>query len=150
MPKPTDTTTWSYRFSDDVTFSQKIVLFHPKNPELFAVLKRSRPSTNPRLWDLPGGNVLYGELHMDSLKKEILEETGITETLNLEPVFVSTRVLTDPDIYRLFIGYKGTSLSENITISKEHTEYKWVTLEEFSNLDAKETLKEVAKLAYKK
>jgi 8-oxo-dGTP pyrophosphatase MutT (NUDIX family) len=148
MPKPSDQAKWDYMFSDDMTFSQKIILFHPDLPNHFLILKRSSTSTNSGLWDLPGGNMLFGELHHESLLKEIKEETGITSVTNIKPTIVNTRWIEDSGIYRLFIGYKGNSLESNIILSPEHDEYRWVVLEEFLNLEAKDMLKEVTKASF--
>jgi 8-oxo-dGTP pyrophosphatase MutT (NUDIX family) len=148
MPKPSDRAKWDYMFSDDMTFSQKIILFHPDYPDLFLTLKRSSISTNPGLWDLPGGNVLFGELHQESLLKEIKEETGIMSVTNIKPTIVNTRWLAESGMYRLFIGYKGNSLESKVILSSEHDEYRWVLLEEFLNLEAKDMLKEVTKASF--
>jgi 8-oxo-dGTP diphosphatase len=151
MPKPTDPDKWRYQFSDDMTFSQKIVLIDPDTNN-FLVMKRSPKSNNPEFWDLPGGNMLYGELHNEALLREIYEETGIKILSKPTPIIVTSRFIkneeNDQEIFRLFIGYKATTSKKNIILSSEHTEYKWVSLSEFLDMQAKEAIKDVARSAF--
>jgi 8-oxo-dGTP pyrophosphatase MutT (NUDIX family) len=90
MPKPTDPEKQKYMFTDDIKFLQKAVVFHPDKSKAFLVLKRSPNSfARPNDWDLLGGNVLFGELHEDSLRKEIREEANL-EAGSLAPVQIIT------------------------------------------------------------
>jgi 8-oxo-dGTP pyrophosphatase MutT (NUDIX family) len=148
MPKPTDPSKWAFQFSDDFGFSQKIVLIHPSDPTKFLALKRSEKSTNSGLWDLPGGNVLFGQLHQDSLFQEILEETCISEVENIRPVFVKSIIYEETKFYRLLIGYAGLAQTSEITLSEEHDEYRWLTANEFLALDAKEGIKMIVRRAF--
>ncbi|NNU17602.1 NUDIX hydrolase [Parvularcula sp. ZS-1/3] len=51
------------------------------------LIKRGRPPLRKH-WSIPGGKVEYGEPHIDALKREILEETGvICEPIGLIGVF---------------------------------------------------------------
>ncbi|MEM1312065.1 MAG: NUDIX domain-containing protein [Patescibacteria group bacterium] len=145
MPKPSNPEKWEYMFSDDMTFSQKIVISNPELVNRFLILKRSSISTNPGLWDLPGGNVLYGELHQDSLARELLEETGLTDIQELKPAIVNTRYIPEKMLYRLYIGYKAKTLGTKIILSSEHDDFQWVTLEEVLNMPAKDMLKEMTR-----
>jgi len=147
MPKPTDPTKWKYQFSDDMTFSQKVVLIDPSNNKLLT-LKRSSKSNNPGLWDLPGGNMIYGELHDEALIREIFEETGKTEISKPKPVIVTSKFANDGELFRLFIGYKSTTSKINVVLSDEHSEYKWVSYDEFINMDTKDAIKEVVRAAF--
>ena len=62
MPKPTDKAKWAYQLTDDIGFSQKCILIHPENKSKFLTIRRSPSSTNSELWDLLGGNVLFGSV----------------------------------------------------------------------------------------
>ncbi len=137
MPKPTDPQKQSYLFSDDMKFLQKAVVFHPTEPKILALKRTMNEHSRPGKWDLAGGNVHYGENHEDSLRREIREESGL-EIENLAPVRVFSQMMAD--IYHLFIGYKAVALSDQVAISDEHTEYKWVTPEEFRDLESADFL----------
>ena len=148
MPKPTNSSQYPYMFSDDMKFLQKVIVLHPQKEGVFLILKRSSTShSRPGDWDFPGGNVLYGEKHLDSLLREIDEETKLAVD-ELIPVEVVTRYDEMNNIYFLGISYRAKALGDNVTLSREHTEYKWVTLEEFLSMNTADFLHETAKKAF--
>lgn len=133
MSKPIPGTE-AYRFSDDMKFLQKAVVLHPEEKNLFLALKRSPESfTRPNDWDLPGGNVNYRQPAEDSMRQEIQEESGL-EVEELIPRQVISDFNPDDQIYFLFIGYESKAKDTQVTISHEHTEFKWVTKDEFKSL----------------
>ncbi|MFH0906276.1 MAG: NUDIX domain-containing protein [archaeon] len=147
MPLPKNKSKRKYMFSDDIKFLQKIILFHPKYKNKFLVLKSSPDHySRPNSLDLPGGNVLFGETHLDSLLKEIKEEAGIKKVKDIKPIQVVTNYATKEKLYQLnakrkskkiyfiFIGYTGKAQTSKIKLSHEHTEYKWITKKEFLKL----------------
>jgi 8-oxo-dGTP diphosphatase len=147
MAKPSDPSKYPYMFSDDMKFVQKAVLFHPKDSTKFLTLKRHLNSHfRPGSWDLPGGNVLFGVLHEDSLKEEISEEAGLTIKGELHPLKVWTTF--KDGIYHIIIGFKCTATSDEITLSHEHTDFKWVTKDEFMELESADFLQEMVNLAF--
>ncbi|MFO0703128.1 MAG: NUDIX domain-containing protein [Patescibacteria group bacterium] len=129
-------------FTEDVKFLQKVVVFHPKKKDLFLAMKRPETAkSRPSCWDLPGGNVTYGERHDVSLRREIVEETSL-EVSEMTPVHVITNYDEINKIYYLFIGYKAQAISEEIHLSREHTEYKWVDQKEFLELKSADYLQD--------
>jgi len=134
MPKPTDPEKQKYMFADDIKFLQKAIVFHSEKEGLFLALKRPADAlSRPNDWDLPGGNVLFGELHEDSLRKEIEEETNL-EVGTFTPVQVITNYEKEKEIYYIFAGFRCQAKDEEVKISEEHSEFRWVTREDFSNL----------------
>jgi 8-oxo-dGTP pyrophosphatase MutT (NUDIX family) len=143
MPKPKDPKKWTHMFTDDIKFSQKALILHPKNQK-FLVLQRSLNSkTHPGFWDFPGGNVLYGQSAKNSILEEIKEEAGITLQNELIPIMVDGEMKEDRDLYRIFVGYFGQADSENINLCMEHIDYKWITKNEFIELETVDILKEM-------
>ncbi len=132
MPAPSDSTRSAYMFSDDIKFFQKAVVLHPTEDKLLALKRSPNDKARPNKWDLIGGNVHFGEKHDESLKREIQEETHL-EVDGLTPIQVVTNF--ENGIYYLFIGYKAKALGDKVWLSKEHTEYRWVSKEEFFTLD---------------
>lgn len=145
MPKPIDPEKQKYMFTDDIKFLQKAVVFHPDKNGLFLALKRSPNSpSRPNDWDLVGGNVLFGELHEDSLRKEISEEANL-EVDNFTPVQIITNYDKEKNIYYIFTGFYCQAKTDAVKISVEHSEYRWVTEEEFINLKPAQYLADLAK-----
>jgi len=126
-------------FSDDIKFLQKCIVFHPTENK-FLILKRSPDSfSRPNDWDFPGGNVLFGEYHEESLRREIKEEAGL-EVVNLKPLQVKTDMRGE--IYCIFINYTAQATSTEVALSHEHTDYKWISKDEFLKMETADFLKQ--------
>jgi 8-oxo-dGTP diphosphatase len=131
MPKPSDPSKHAYMFSDDMKFLQKAIVFHPKEDKLLILRRSSDSFTRPNEWDFPGGNVLFGEMAEESLRKEIREESGL-EVTEIKPLSVITQMREE--IYALFINYSCKASTDTVILSHEHSEYRWVTKEELMEL----------------
>jgi len=123
----------------DIKFLQKCIVFHPTENK-FLILKRSPDSfSRPNDWDFPGGNVLFGEYHEESLRREIKEEAGL-EVVNLKPLQVKTDMRGE--IYCIFINYTAQATSTEVALSHEHTDYKWISKDEFLKMETADFLKQ--------
>ncbi|MFA6005350.1 MAG: NUDIX domain-containing protein [Patescibacteria group bacterium] len=139
MPAPTDPKKAHFMFMDDMKFLQKAILYHPTENKFLILKRRPEELHRPNTWDLPGGNITYPEEHTDGILREIKEETGLAVT-DLRPIQVRTNYNNEEKIYYLFIGHIGKSASGVVALSEEHTEYKWVTKEEFLKLGSADFL----------
>ena len=110
-----------------------------KNPEgKYLLMRRADdPSAWKRAfqgkWDIPGGRMNAGTTLMENLAREIMEETGLT--MSSQPRLVAAQDImkwTDRHVVRL--TYIGEGSGEP-RLSEEHTEYKWLTLEEVCALE---------------
>jgi len=129
---------------DKLGLSQKAIIF---NQDKFLVIKRGETaSSNPNKWDFPGGYVDFGEDLYDSIKREIQEEVGLKIAV-LEPYEVHSRITYDKS-YWVTIAYKCETDIIDIKLSYEHSEFKWVTLEEFNKLDVVDKIVMFANKAY--
>jgi 8-oxo-dGTP pyrophosphatase MutT (NUDIX family) len=118
-----------------VNFHVKAIVFH--NDGRFLALKAAYKGMR---WDVPGGAVEIPEEHEVALRREIQEEAGI-EVENIKPVTIETGYDKDDNVYVMFIGFTCDAVTENVVLSSEHTDSKWVTKNEFLELEATEYLK---------
>lgn len=107
-----------------------------KNSELqFIVLKRSENEIYPNIWQMVSGRMNEGEAAYEAAAREIYEETNLkinelwvvpnvnsyysakNDTVSLIPVFLA--MVNDHD---------------EVKISDEHSEYKWVSFDEVCDL----------------
>jgi 8-oxo-dGTP diphosphatase len=107
---------------------------------LHADVTKFRKNISP-YWDIPGGRIKEGDSVIETLQREILEETGITAS---SPEFLTAVVSNheipygdDDKLAGLVLMVYSVQIPSDakINISEEHTEYAW-----FSLADAKEKL----------
>jgi 8-oxo-dGTP diphosphatase len=103
---------------DDTYVSAKIVL--QRNGQVLLI-------KNDMGWDLPGGHIKESENIISGLMREVFEETGLS--LSSEDI-VSLNMKHKNK--KFFCGEFGT---DDVTLSKEHYEYGFYTLEEILKMD---------------
>ena len=85
-------------------------------------------------WDIPGGRLQEGDSIKETLRREIEEETGITSCdvgLHLGIFMSNIEIPTDHGTLGLLLSiYEVQTDAEDIQISDEHLEYRWVDKEE--------------------
>lgn len=111
--------------------SQKAVVFN-KEGKFLVLLRGSTAPSNPLKWDLPGGDVDYGEDPEESILREIKEEAGL-EVDGLEPFDVEAHINSRGQHW-FTVAYKALAKDDKVKISWEHDEYKWVDDKKFSAL----------------
>ena len=88
-------------------------------------------------WELPGGKVEeeLEEERLDTAKREVKDESGLTlkNLLDVVRVEVGEFDSDKPDV-NCWILY-SESFSGEVRLSEEHQNYKWVSSEEFKNMD---------------
>lgn len=119
---------------------QKCIVFNTEGKIL--LLKRSNKAGGSGEWSLPGGGLEKGEDTVESIKREVDEETQI-EIYDIKLVNVITFIEGDDSV--LMICYRAKTDSDKITLNWEHDEYKWVTREEVINENLSVTIKEIIK-----
>ncbi len=115
--------------------------FIMKDDKFFTIKRAPDSFTNPNQWDIPGGTLEYNENIMESLVREIKEESGLS-VKNIKPVQISSGYSDKQKAFRIEIGFKCDYDGGKVKISDEHTAFKWVTKDEFPQMNAQEFLKE--------
>ncbi|MDD5254245.1 MAG: NUDIX domain-containing protein [Candidatus Nanoarchaeia archaeon] len=92
------------------------------------ILKRTPNNIqSPSIWEVPGGRMNKDETPEEGLLREVKEETNL-EIEILE--HISTRKFTRFDKQRIkMLVFLSKPLSKEIKLSKEHTDYEWINLE---------------------
>lgn len=80
-------------------------------------------------WDGPGGHIEQGESIFDALKREIFEETR----LSLEKAFL-VKLFGIPSSKTEYLIFLCTVSGDKVVLSKEHSEFKWVSTSFFRKL----------------
>lgn len=119
---------------DKLYLIAKCVLINKENK--FLILKRTDYKNNgsENLWDIPGGSVDKNEDLNNAVAREVNEETQIN--LNSYNVFkIVSGKATQENSYIVFSLFYSKDFSGDIQLSKEHSEYKWIGVEEIKNYD---------------
>ncbi len=97
------------------------------------VLKRSENSgSNPGKWELPGGKPNKGESFEDSFRREVLEETGFSITLQQSAGTADQLVSGHHVVHVVMIA---SIQSGGLAISDEHSAFQWAEMKELGGLD---------------
>lgn len=121
--------------------SQYIIILNKKNEIL--LLKASEMTRISGKWSLPGGHITYKETIEEALKREVKEEANIE-------IKVLTPLKTDLIENTYVIFFAAEYISGEVKLSKEHTDYLWVKLEDMLSLNLiSKDLVDYAKMAIK-
>jgi 8-oxo-dGTP diphosphatase len=125
----------------DMGISAKAFVFNKSGKFLTMRRTKTAPS-NPLTWDLPGGDIEYGEEPKKAIVREIKEETGFIPK-NLSTIDAVAKIYHG-DLYWVTLAYRCEVGKGKLRISWEHDLYKWVTPREFLALDIPQKLKRFA------
>lgn len=102
----------------------------------FLTLKRNaNDPARPNCWVFPGGNLEFGENINECIIREIKEETSL-EVKEIKPLHINSEIDPKKNIFWIEIGYLCKYKSGEVKLSEEHSEYKWVTKDEFLSLES--------------
>jgi 8-oxo-dGTP diphosphatase len=93
---------------------------------------RSKICDSPHTWGPFGGSIEEGETIEEGLLRELKEEIGFTDKVELHESWLFERSNFQ---YHTFIGLVETEFEPKI--NEETDEYKWLTLEELNDLPKK-------------
>lgn len=110
-----------------VLIVSRAVVINP-NGEILILLRSPREDEKVQNWEFPGGKLDIGETIQENLLREVIEETG----LQIKPSGLQF-VRQEIPIAGKYLGFIVITITEiakctklKITLSKEHTDYKWM------------------------
>jgi len=107
------------------------IILNKKNEFLILKLPINKEFTK-EMWMFPGGRLNDDDTPESGLKREIFEETGL-EVKIITPVHTARWGIENPPKYVVFFLCKLVG-KQNVKISKEHTESKWVSFKEINKI----------------
>jgi 8-oxo-dGTP diphosphatase len=132
-------------FNDTFKFGAHAIIFNSESHVL--LLKRTYGNKG---WSLPGGSIEPGETIHQALFRECSEELGIeVQDAVLTGFYYHSVINTQAAIFRCSIP-----IDAEITLSSEHSEYKWMHISDLSEsqriraLDALEFQGQIASRAF--
>lgn len=83
----------------------------------------------PKYWDLPGGRIQRGATVEETLRREVFEETGISEVSSIMPLaMILSNIRITPEVgLILWLYLCKASTTREILLSDEHLRAKWFT-----------------------
>ena len=97
-----------------------------RNEDKILIMKRSLDKCeDPGCWEMVAGKLESGEKPDQAVLREITEETGLKVATFKNPFYIFDWKIKQQNM--LMLCYEGTYLNGDVSLSKEHTEYKWVT-----------------------
>jgi 8-oxo-dGTP diphosphatase len=122
--------------------SQKAIIFNEEG-RFLALRRTSSAPSDPNKWDLPGGDLDYGEDAIKGIIREIKEEAGL-DVEDLKPFDVESHINKEGDFW-VTIAYTAKIISGNVVLGVEHDEFKWLFAEDFLSLESSDKLKRFVK-----
>ena len=109
------------------------IIMNARNEILIS--KRAAHKRHGLMWECNGGSILSGETSLEGILRELREELGIQFTKK-EAIFLKEirRDKIPPDFKDLWLFRKDVDEKEITFPDGEAIEYKWVTIEEFSEM----------------
>lgn len=94
-------------------------------------LKRAKEKSYGETWCVPSGKVEGGESPLEGVLREVQEETGITLRKEQVTLFRPTYVVYVSGNFHYYIFGAHLHVKPSVTVNqREHTEYRWMTVEE--------------------
>lgn len=120
----------------------KSIIFNRKLNKFLLVQRCKKDDVGADTWENAGGNIENGENPEEAMRREIREETGITD-IAIERVAYVT--LVNGKKPYLIIAYICEALTDNVILSDEHQAYIWADKKDCINLLPKEIIDDFEK-----
>jgi 8-oxo-dGTP diphosphatase len=132
--------------ADKDEIKRKIVRLVIKQGNSVLMLKRAKSDHLSGLYELPGGGLNENEDIFSGAKRELYEETGLLiKDFFSKPDSFDFSAVSDNKKCRGYILNILPEKKEIVLNPHEHSEYKWVTINEIDNLDMLSNIRTVTK-----
>lgn len=125
----------------------KAIIFDTKKRIL--LLKESSKyidGTNVGRWGVPGGRLEAEETIESGLIREVMEETGlVVRKGRLLDALENFPKISGKTVHIIRLYYECSIESNEVVLSEDHDEYRWVNKDEIESLDVMDDVKEIIK-----
>jgi len=95
-------------------------------------------------WDVPGGRINPEEPILEGLRREVMEESGLTiKPGRVLGVFETFPIIKGEACHIVRVYYEATPQTLEVVLSQDHAEFAWVTV---ADLEGKECVSDVEEL----
>jgi len=128
------------------------VIFY-KNKEVEYLLLHYPGSTKKAkdYWDFPKGHIEEGESEIDTVKREVYEETGLKDIEILPNFKTSIKYFFQKEgkkIFKMVVFYLARAKTKEVKISFEHIGFIWLPFDKALEVVTYKNAKEVLKKAH--
>lgn len=127
----------SNKIISNVRLIQKCIIIN-HGGKILALRRAPNDHSRGGNWDLPGGGYEQGEDVIEAIKREVMEEVGLT-VISASPVYFTNRIGVSEGFFKgdTVFGacYACSDWVGEVELSSEHVEFQWVTTEEFKSLN---------------
>lgn len=120
----------------------KAIISHKGKVLLLREAGSYQDGTNIGRYVEPGGRLEPGERFDEALKREVMEETGLTIEIG-EPITVSEwRPVVRGEAWQIVgIFFECQAMTDTVTLSSDHDEYVWIDPKEYASYPMPDNLK---------
>jgi len=120
-----------------------------KKGKILLLKRNSNEKWYPKKWCIVAEKMKENETPDECFKRGLIEETGIKLCKKIERIERRESYLfEDGDFKRIIYPYRCKIDNNDIKLNHEHSDYKWVALEELSSLDIAKPVKSTLKSFY--